>query len=112
MAKVNSAFQGFEFSTPEDLQCENNNKIKKMCCNPHCERPAFMCDEECEMCDKDDHKYCNMSLLSGLTNHLNKGVMQHRYFGEKLCEEENKLIDSIHRKSLELINKNRFSDFQ
>ena len=87
----------FQISQPEGLNCENSNKIWKMCVNPNCEKPSLICNgPECDKCQGEDgevHMCCFTILLKGVTAHLKKRATKQRDFIANIWEIENQFIN-------------------
>ena len=46
----------FKVKVPEDLVCEFNNQIVKMCINPACTMTSLICDQKnCRACLNSEH---------------------------------------------------------
>ena len=87
----------FQISQPEGLNCENSNKIGRICVNPNCDSSSLICnDPDCNKCQGEEgeiHMTCFTIPLKGVTAHLKKRATKQRDFIANIWEIEDQFIN-------------------
>ena len=83
-ASLEAMLGQFQISQPEGLNCQNSQKIGRMCINPKCDQPSLICNDlGCSKCQGEDgeiHLSCSSVPLRGVTVQLKKRTEKQRDF--------------------------------
>ena len=88
----------YDIGSFKGLNCDNYNKITRMCVNPKCDKISLFCnDDDCDKCKGEDHAQCLSISLKGVTNILKSMTSEYKDFILSTFEIENQFIAKLQR---------------